>query len=232
MGTPVAWRPAAGGEPQPSWPPLTSGLAPLRQPWILARDDVEELGQVTSAYARARRSDPQFARLRFPSPRPVLRAKAGQRVTQMHYAKPGIVTPEMEYVAIRENLGAPPAGGSTTPEFVRDEVARGRVIIPANVNHPELEPMAIGRNFLVKINANIGNSAVSSSIEEEVEKMVWSKVAHFCSMCGPKFCAMRITQDVRAFAEERGVETEEALRAGLDEKASEFRERGKDLYPR
>ena len=169
---------------------LRKGLAPLRREWILARGDVDELAQVTSMYGQARAVDPGLAPVRFPSKRRPLRAKTGHRVTQMAYARRGIVTPEMEYVAIRENqrqgaprdLSAQHPGQSwgaaipreITPEFVRDEVARGRAIIPANINHPEIEPMAIGRNLLVKINANIGNSAVTSSIAEEVEKMVWS----------------------------------------------------------
>ena len=155
-----------------------------------------ELDGPTSAYGRARLADPELAGLRFDLQRKPRRAKPGANVTQMHYARRGIVTPEMEFVAIRENLqreamlaalpaaGDAPASGpersaprfptSITPEFVRDEVARGRAIIPANINHPESEPMIIGRNFLVKINANIGNSAVTSSIEEEVEKMTWA----------------------------------------------------------
>ncbi len=170
---------------------LERGLAPLRAAWIHARGDTEELAEETSAYRRARLGDPSLAALRFPSPKKPLRAKAGRRVTQMHYAKQGIVTPEMEYVAIRGNLCReatrheldPQHPGESwgaaipravTPEFVRDEIARGRAILPANINHPEIEPLVIGRNFLVKINANIGNSAVSSSIEEEVEKMVWA----------------------------------------------------------
>ena len=170
---------------------LTRGLRPLREAWIDVRGDTETLEQESSAYRRARSADPALAALRFPhAPRPK-RARLGRTVTQMHYAKQGLITPEMEYVAIRENLrrealaqdGATALPGQSwgaatpaqiTPEFVRDEVARGRAIIPANINHPEAEPMAIGRNFLVKINANIGNSAVSSSIEEEVEKMVWA----------------------------------------------------------
>jgi len=169
---------------------LERGLPALRRPWILARGDTDELETPSSAWRRERDADPTLAALRFPHPRKPLRARAGCRVTQMHYARRGIVTPEMEYVAIRENqrrdeqraLNAQHAGEAfgaaiparITPDFVRDEVARGRAIIPANVNHPEIEPMAIGRNFLVKINANIGNSAVSSSIAEEVEKMVWA----------------------------------------------------------
>ena len=169
---------------------LRRGLAPLRLEWITARGDVTASDGPSSAFVRARERDPRLAELRFERTRPVLRAAAGRRVTQMHYARRGEITPEMEFVAIRESqraellreLSAQHAGESfgaaipklITPEFVRDEVARGRAIIPANINHPELEPMAIGRNFLVKINANIGNSAVTSSIEEEVEKLVWA----------------------------------------------------------
>jgi phosphomethylpyrimidine synthase len=168
------------------------GLPPLRLAWIRARADVEEHGEPGSAYAREREADPRLAAVRFARTRPLLRARPGRRVTQMHYARRGEITPEMEFVAIRESqrlehhreLAAQHAGesfgaalppdGRITPAFVRDEIARGRAILPANVNHPELEPMAIGRNFLVKINANIGNSAVASSIEEEVEKLVWA----------------------------------------------------------
>jgi phosphomethylpyrimidine synthase len=171
------------------------GLPPLRLRWIEERDDTVELDGPTSAYGRERLADPALAGMRFDLKRKPRRAKSGQNVTQMHYARRSIVTPEMEFVAIRENLKreemlvalpalvtAQHAGQSfgaaipatITPEFVRDEVARGRAIIPANINHPETEPMAIGRNFLVKINANIGNSAVSSSIGEEVEKMTWA----------------------------------------------------------
>ncbi|MBX3178165.1 MAG: phosphomethylpyrimidine synthase ThiC [Candidatus Hydrogenedentes bacterium] len=171
---------------------VRKGLAPLRQAWILGRGDVEELPAITSEYGLKRERDPKLENLRFHRSRKPLRAKAGRCVTQMHYARKGIITPEMEFIAIRENerhelalemlkeqhpgmnWGANTPTGKITPEFVRDEVARGRAIIPANINHPEIEPMIIGRNFLVKINANIGNSAVSSSIEEEVEKMVWS----------------------------------------------------------
>jgi phosphomethylpyrimidine synthase len=141
------------------------GLPPLRLPWILGRNDVEELGGPSSLYRREREEDPALGGIRFASVRRPLRAKTGRRVTQMHYARRGEITPEMEYVAVREGL---------TPEFVRDEIARGRAILPANVNHPETEPMMIGRYSLVKINANIGNSAVASSIEEEVEKMTWA----------------------------------------------------------
>ena len=188
---------------------LRAGLPPLRSAWILGRGDVSELSAPTSEYGRERLADPRLAHLRFAHLRRPLRARAGANVTQMHYARQGIVTPEMEFVAIRENqaresarerglnplnpLKIMPAAGQgsgvvqhpgqawgakipsrITPEFVRDEVARGRAILPANINHPESEPMAIGRNFLVKINANLGNSAVTSSIEEEVEKMTWA----------------------------------------------------------
>ena len=175
---------------------LLAGLAPARAAWVAERGDTERLDDVSSDFGRARRSDGSLAHLRFGEPRLPLRARAGRRVSQMHYARRGEITPEMEYVAIRENarleelretyaeagLMARHAGeafgallpDTVTPEFVRDEVARGRAIIPANVNHPELEPMIIGRNFRVKINANIGNSAVTSSIAEEVEKMVWA----------------------------------------------------------
>ncbi|ROR34756.1 phosphomethylpyrimidine synthase ThiC [Inmirania thermothiophila] len=169
---------------------LTRGLPPLREAWIEERGDTEVLAGPSSAYARARAADPALAPVRFPGTRRPRRARPGARVTQMHYARRGIITPEMEFVAIRENLrraqvaelGLPvhpgePMGANlpeeVTPEFVRQEVAAGRAIIPANINHPELEPMIIGRNFLVKINANIGNSALGSSIGEEVEKMVW-----------------------------------------------------------
>ena len=165
---------------------LRKGLEPIRSPWIQARADVEELGQVSSEYGRARLMDEKLSGIRFRRTRNPFVARPGRAVTQMHYARKGIITPEMEYIAMREAQysleGAQHRGNSfgasipleITPEFVRDEVARGRAIIPANVNHPELEPMIIGRNFLVKINANIGNSAVTSSIEEEVEKMVWA----------------------------------------------------------
>ncbi|MFL6623104.1 MAG: phosphomethylpyrimidine synthase ThiC [Sulfurifustis sp.] len=175
---------------------LMKGLAPLRSAWILARNDTEELPDFTSEYTRRRHADVSLAHLRFEHIRKPRRALPGRNVSQMHYARQGIVTPEMEYVAIRETLRLDELrrdprytkllrqhrgqgfGASIpeaiTPEFVRAEVARGRAIIPANINHPELEPMIIGRNFRVKINTNIGNSAVTSTIEEEVEKMVWS----------------------------------------------------------
>jgi phosphomethylpyrimidine synthase len=143
---------------------IREGLPPLRDPWIVERGDTEEVeGRVYRPEDDGRRSEVEA---RFPrTPTRTRRAKAGRNVTQLHYARKGIVTPEMEFVAIREGLD---------PEFVRSEIARGRAILLANVNHPESEPMAIGRNFLVKVNANIGNSAVSSSIDEEVEKMLWS----------------------------------------------------------
>ena len=171
---------------------LLKGLPEVRSAWIDERDDSEWLDLPSSAFGRLRANDPELAALRFEHIRKPRRARAGANVTQMHYARRGIITPEMEYVAIRENLRLEALEDSgllrqhkgqsfgaslpekVTAEFVRDEVARGRAIIPANINHPELEPMIIGRNFLVKINTNIGNSAVSSSIAEEVEKMVWS----------------------------------------------------------
>jgi phosphomethylpyrimidine synthase len=144
---------------------IKRGLQPLRLPWILERGDVEQLAGPTSLYRREREEDPALGGVRFASVRPPLRARAGKCVTQMHYARRGDITPEMEFIALRE-------GVDTT--LVRDEVARGRAIIPSNVNHPESEPMIIGRRFLVKINANIGNSAVASSIEEEVDKLTWA----------------------------------------------------------
>jgi phosphomethylpyrimidine synthase len=175
---------------------LLKGLPEVRANWISERGDTEVLDQPSSEFGRQREADPALAHLRFQHLRKPRRALPGNNVTQMHYARRGIITPEMEFVAIRENqrlqeFRADPRyeqllrqhagqdfGASIpeviTPEFVRDEVARGRAIIPANINHPELEPMIIGRNFRVKINTNIGNSAVTSSIEEEVEKMVWS----------------------------------------------------------
>ncbi|WP_370261401.1 phosphomethylpyrimidine synthase ThiC [Limnobacter sp.] len=185
---------------------IRSGLAPVRAPWIEERGDTEVLSGPSSEYGIERLNDPKLAELRFNLTRKPRRAMAGKNVTQMHYARQGIITPEMEYIAIRENLrrqeyieSLKAQGGKTgekmaqllmqqhpgqsfgaaipeqiTAEFVREEVARGRAIIPANINHPELEPMIIGRNFLVKVNANIGNSAVTSSIGEEVEKMTWA----------------------------------------------------------
>jgi phosphomethylpyrimidine synthase len=174
---------------------IRSGLPILREKWIKDRDDTEVLSGPNSAYGKARLTDPKLAEMRFNLTRQPRRSKAGMNVTQMHYARRGIITPEMEFIAIRENqhiealktqnnellMRQHPGqdfGASLpkqmTPEFVRDEVARGRAIIPANINHPESEPMIIGRNFLVKINANIGNSALGSSIQEEVEKMTWA----------------------------------------------------------
>ena len=173
---------------------ITRGLSPSRGAWISERADTEALPGISSAYGRERLNDPTLTALRMshaPVPR---RAKAGANVSQMHYARKGIITPEMEYIAVRENLvraqlaerlateRMPKVGHSfgaaipqqVTAEFVRDEVARGRAVIPNNINHPESEPMIIGRNFLIKVNANIGNSAVTSSIEEEVDKLVWS----------------------------------------------------------
>ncbi len=175
---------------------LMQGMPELRTRWIEERDDTDLLDGPTSEYGRARQDDPELAKLRFEHIRAPRRAKPGRNVTQMHYARQGIITPEMEFVAIRENcrlqeLRADPryakllrqhagqAFGANipdqiTPEFVRQELAAGRAILPANINHPELEPMIIGRNFRVKINTNIGNSAITSSIQEEVEKMAWS----------------------------------------------------------
>ena len=168
------------------------GLSPLRQKWIEERNDTLELEGVSSSFAKERENDIFTEDFRFIRSRKPLKAKAGRNVTQLHYARQGIITPEMEYIAIRENMGRQAIKDAEltqqhkgehfganlpetiTPEFVRQEVAAGRAIIPCNINHPELEPMIIGRNFLVKINANIGNSAVTSSIEEEVEKLVWS----------------------------------------------------------
>ena len=183
---------------------IRDGLAPMRQAWIEARDDTQELDGPSSQYGQTRLTDEKLQALRFNLQRTPKRAKAGKNVTQMHYARAGIITPEMEFVALRENqnraayLESLEATGERgkrmsermlaqhegesfganlpleiTPEFVREEIARGRAIIPANINHPEIEPMIIGRNFLVKINGNIGNSAVSSSIGEEVDKMTW-----------------------------------------------------------
>ncbi len=178
---------------------VKSGLPRLREKWITDRLDVEKLQQISSAYGTKRLTDPSLDHLRFAFQHQPYRAKEGGNVSQLHYARKGIITAEMEYIAIRENqkiellneqlgtqagvmnhqhgghsFGANTPKGYITPEFVRQEVASGRAVIPANINHPELEPMIIGRNFLVKINANIGNSAVSSSIEEEVEKAVWA----------------------------------------------------------
>jgi phosphomethylpyrimidine synthase len=170
---------------------IRSGLPALRARWIDERGDTAELPGPTSRYGRERLADPKLASLRFDLERKPRRARSGMNVTQMHYARRGMITPEMEFIALRENqrrealtelltrqhrgehFGAA-LRAEITPEFVREEVARGRAIIPANINHPETEPMIIGRNFLVKINANIGNSALSSGIQEEVEKMTWA----------------------------------------------------------
>lgn len=155
---------------------LKKGLPRMRESWITVRGDVEQLPSITSEYGKMRRDDKSLDHLRFEHIALPYRAKAGKCCTQMYYAKQGIVTPEMEYVAIRENMNCQELGIDThiTPEFVRDEIAAGRAVLPANINHPESEPMIIGRNFLVKINTNIGNSATTSSIDEEVEKAVWS----------------------------------------------------------
>ncbi|MGB5676954.1 MAG: phosphomethylpyrimidine synthase ThiC [Gammaproteobacteria bacterium] len=174
---------------------LLKGLGDVRSAWIDARDDTEWLAGPSSEYGKERQSDPALAHLRFEHLRKPRKAKTGKNVTQMHSARQGIITPEMEYIAIRESMKLQELRNNPeyekvlmqhpgqsfgahlpyeiTPEFVREEVATGRAIIPANINHPELEPMIIGRNFLVKINGNLGNSAVTSSITEEVEKMVW-----------------------------------------------------------
>ncbi|BFU60668.1 MULTISPECIES: phosphomethylpyrimidine synthase ThiC [Rodentibacter] len=171
---------------------VTQGIKALRANWIAERADTETLSQANSAYTQARSKDITLDDLRMKTTRPILKAKAGKRVTQMYYAKQGIITPEMEFIAIRENMGRERIKSAVllqqhlgngfgavipdkiTPEFVRQEVAAGRAIIPCNINHPESEPMIIGRHFLVKVNANIGNSAVTSSIEEEVEKLLWA----------------------------------------------------------
>ena len=155
---------------------VKKGLPRMREAWIMKRGGVERLKEISSEYGRMRRDDHSLDSLRFEHITLPLMAKKGCQVSQMYYAKQGIVTPEMEYVAIRENMNCAELGIDThiTPEFVRDEVAAGRAVIPANINHPESEPMIIGRNFLVKINTNIGNSATTSSIDEEVEKAVWS----------------------------------------------------------
>ena len=155
---------------------LKKGLPRLRESWITGRNDVERLSEITSQYGRSRMADKSLDPIRFKNVQLPYRAKKGKEITQMYYAKKGIITPEMEYVAIRENLQNEMLGikSHITPEFVRDEVAAGRAIIPANINHPEAEPIIIGRNFLVKLNTNIGNSALSSGIEEEVDKALWS----------------------------------------------------------
>ena len=162
---------------------VTKGIERFREPWIMERGDAEQLDDMTSAYGRARRANHELDHLRFNAEHHPLRAKAGHHLTQLDYARKGIVTKEMEYVAIRENQRLDElqaqgkiqvAGTPITPEFVRDEIAAGRAILPGNINHPECEPMIIGNRFLTKINSNIGNSAITSSIEEEVEKMAWS----------------------------------------------------------
>ncbi len=172
---------------------VRKGLQPIRQGWVERRNDTEQLTDLSSAYGQRRKNDPMLANLRFDHLKAPIKARSGANVSQMYYARKGIITDEMEFVAIRENmkLHAAKEAGVTmqqhpgqpfgakipdeiTPEFVRQEVAEGRAVIPANINHVELEPAILGRNFLVKVNANIGNSAVSSSIEEEVAKMTWS----------------------------------------------------------
>lgn len=174
---------------------VRQGLPKLRNPWIEERNDTVRLADISSEYGKSRLGNPSLDYLRFEYSAAPRKAKAGANVSQMHYAKQGLITPEMEFIAIRENqrleqlyeknnslwqqhkgqnFGAHTHQGFITPEFVRSEIARGRAVLPSNINHPETEPMIIGRNFLVKINANIGNSAVTSSIEEEVEKMVWA----------------------------------------------------------
>ena len=155
---------------------ITKGLPRIREKWVVDRDDTLKLEGITSEYGRERLADKSLDAIRFPNLHNPRVAKPGQRVTQMHYAKKGIITPEMEYVAIRENLNNKELGIDTyiTPEFVRDEIAAGRAIIAANINHPEAEPCIIGSKFCVKINTNIGNSALSSGIEEEIAKAVWS----------------------------------------------------------
>ncbi|CAM3584929.1 phosphomethylpyrimidine synthase ThiC [Parendozoicomonas haliclonae] len=152
---------------------LTEGLGAYRKAWIDERNDTELLSGKSSEYARAREADLRLDNLRFNHKLTPRRAKPGKNVSQMHYARKGIITPEMEFIALRESMGRT-GKDAITPEFVRKEVAEGRAIIPCNINHPESEPMIIGRNFLVKINANIGNSPITSSIEEEVEKLLWS----------------------------------------------------------
>lgn len=155
---------------------VNAGLPPMRESWVERRGDTERLDEITSEYGRKRLEDKNLDSIRFPRHVAPRVAREGQRVTQMHYARKGIITAEMEYVAIRENLDNEARGirSFITPEFVRQEIAEGRAIIPANINHPEAEPMIIGRNFSVKINTNIGNSALSSGIEEEVAKAIWS----------------------------------------------------------
>ena len=155
---------------------INQGIPRLREEWIANRGDVDELDDITSQYGRMRRNDHSLDAIRFPIQHKPLKAKPGKKITQMAYAKAGVITPEMEYVAIRENMNNAQLGikSHITPELVRSEVAAGRAIIPANINHPEAEPMIIGKQFSVKLNTNIGNSALLSSIEEEVNKAVWS----------------------------------------------------------
>lgn len=155
---------------------LEKGLPRLRETWLKNRGDVEQLSEISSEYGQQRAADTSLDSLRFQHICPPYRAKKGKEITQMYYARQGIITPEMEYVSIRENLMNEESGieSHITPEFVRQELAEGHAIIPANINHPEAEPMIIGTNFSVKLNTNIGNSAMSSGIEEEVEKAVWS----------------------------------------------------------
>ena len=202
---------------------LRNGIEPIRSKWIAARPELEQLPGLSSTFGQSRVDDPRLAKLRFNKHLKPWRAKGTTSVTQLAAARAGIITPEMEYVAIRENqkreatyahqhpgesFGAN-LPNEITPEFVRDEIAKGRAIIPANINHLELEPMIIGRNFLVKINANLGNSAVTSSIEEEVEKMVWairwgadtvmdlSRPAPTSTRRGNGFCATRRCRSAR-----------------------------------
>jgi phosphomethylpyrimidine synthase len=190
--TPVTVYDTSGPYTDPNFEvDIKKGMPRIREQWIMDRGDVERLDEISSDFGMERLKDEKLDHLRFQHIKKPLKAKKGKNVSQMYYAKKGIITPEMEYIAIRENqniealrskghqhkgqsFGANTPTGIITPEFVRDEVARGRAIIPNNINHPESEPMIIGRNFLVKINANIGNSAVTSSIEEEVEKAVWA----------------------------------------------------------
>lgn len=155
---------------------LKKGLPRLREPFIRTNEAIAQMSEITSDYGRMRRDDHALDHLRFEHIALPYRAKDGKQISQMYYARQGVITPEMEYVAIRENMNCAALGIRThiTPEFVRDEIAAGRAVLPANINHPEAEPMIIGRNFLVKINTNIGNSATTSGIEEEVEKAVWS----------------------------------------------------------
>lgn len=155
---------------------INRGLPRIREQWNARRDDLEQLPEITSEYGRQREADRSLDAIRFANRHRPLRAKQGCRITQMDLARRGIITPEMEYVAIRENMNCAALGIKSyiTPETVREEVAAGRAVIPANPNHPEAEPMIIGRKFAVKLNTNIGNSALSSGIEEEVSKAVWS----------------------------------------------------------